>query len=214
MMSEHHAARAVVSATAGSPVLRTLMGLVVALSASFVVGCGSTGPYIWVQNYKNPEEVPTIKRGDTISVAVRNQRPLSGSFTVLENGAYAQPVVGQVTVAGLTEAQASKKLANLLKGIVVEPQVVVTVVTPRPVRVSVLGEVRTPGQFAIQYDETVLSVLARSGGLTTFADGNGIYVIRQRPELRRIRFRYQHLKAADPASTTFRLRDGDVIVVE
>lgn len=180
----------------------------------FVAACGSQRPFVWVKKLPPAEDVVRIEAGDTLAVAVKNQSDLSGSFQVLENGAYAQPVVGQIPVAGLTEAEASKRLADLLSGIVVDPQVTVTVTTRRPVRVAVLGEVSQGGQHDIQYDESVLSVIARAGGLSPFADRDSIFVVRKRPDLLRIRFRYDDLKGADPASTLFRLRDGDVIVVE
>lgn len=190
--------------------MRMSLGLALAL----LVGCGSQRPFVWVQNLPPSDEVRKVQAGDTIAVAVKNQRDLSGSFTIRENGAYAQPVVGEVTVAGLSESEASKRLANLLKGIVVKPMVAITVVTPRPVRVAVLGEVNTGGLYQVQYDESVLSVIARAGGLTPFADRGGIFVIRKRPSLIRIRFRYDDLKGGDAASNAFELHDGDVIVVE
>lgn len=187
---------------------------VFALGAVALSGCGSQKPFVWVANLPDGEEVRRIQAGDTIAVAVKDQRDLSGSFPVRENGAYPQPVVGQVAVAGLTEAEASRRLANLLEGIVVSPKVAITVTTPRPVRVAVLGEVTTGGQYTVNFDESVLSVLARAGGLGPFADRDGIYVIRKRPELIRVRFSYDDLKGGDPAGTNFRLHDGDVIVVE
>lgn len=188
--------------------------LVVALAGTFAVGCTSSRPFVWVGNLPPDDAARQIEAGDTIGVVVQNQQDLSGQFTVLENGTYAQPVVGQVPVEGLTEAEASKRLAGLLQGVVVDPKVTVSVVTPRPVNVSVLGEVGSAGSYTVPYDASILSVLAQAGGLSQYADRDGIYLIRTRPELIRIRFRYDDLKGGDPASTLFRLKDGDVIVVE
>ena len=193
---------------------RVLHLAVLLVGVGACAACGPSRPYVWVKNFPADDGARRIQAGDTLAVAVKDQSDLSGSFTVRENGAYAQPVVGQIRVAGLTEAEASKRLAGLLDGIVVDPKVAVTVVTPRPVRVAVLGEVTTGGQYTVEYNESILSVLARAGGLSPFADRDGIYVIRKRPELVRIRFRYDDLKGGDPAATRFRLHDGDVIVVE
>lgn len=176
--------------------------------------CGSSAPYVPVQSLKQEETVRRIATGDTIGVTVRNQNDLSGSYVVRENGTYAQPVIGQIGVEGLTEVEAAQRIADALQGAYQNPQVQVVITKPRPVRVAVLGEVRTGGQYQVEYDESVLSVLARAGGLTPFADRDGIYVIRKRPELRRIRFKYDDLKGGEPASNQFRLHDGDVIVVE
>ncbi|MEO1227385.1 MAG: polysaccharide biosynthesis/export family protein [Myxococcota bacterium] len=185
-----------------------------ALTLLLLTACASNRPFVWVQRLPAEETVRLIRNGDTIAVAVKNQKDLSGTFVVRENGAYPQPVVGEVAVAGLSEPAASKQLVQLLAEIVVKPQAAITVVKPRPVNVAVVGEVRTSGQFQVQYDASVLSVLARAGGLSPFASRDNIYVVRKRPQLLRIRFRYDDLKGGDPASTTFRLRDGDVLVVE
>lgn len=179
-----------------------------------LISCGTNSPFVWVQRMPASEEVRRIRKGDTVAVAVKSQKDLSGTFVVRENGAYPQPVVGEVAVAGLSEEDASKQLVKLLEGIVVKPQAAITVLKPRPVNVAVVGEVRTAGQFQIPYDATVLAVLARAGGLSAFASRDNIYIIRKRPQLIRVRFRYDDLKGGDPASTAFRLRDGDVLVVE
>lgn len=192
-----------------TPILLGLSGLLLVASA-----CATSGPFVWVHEFKGQDDVRRIQAGDTIAVAVKGQQDLSGSHTVRPNGAYAQPVVGEVPVDGLTEAEAARKVVTLLKGIVVKPRVQVTVIKSRPVRVSVIGEVVNGGQFTAQFDESVLSLLARARGLSPFAKEDGIYVVRRRPDLIRVRFRYQDLKAVDPASTLFRLHDGDVIVVE
>ena len=176
--------------------------------------CGSQRSFVWVENLPPSEEVRRIEPGDTIAVAVRDQSDLTGTFTVRENGTYPQPVVGDVRIAGRSEEEAGTHLAGLLRGIVVNARATVTVVTPRPVRVAVLGEVSSGGQYEVEYDESVLSVIARAGGLTPFADRDGIYVIRKRPDLVRVRFRYDDLKGGGKAATTFALHDGDVIVVE
>lgn len=189
-----------------------VLGAVAVLAATS--SCGPTRPYVWVGSLPPDRMERIIQAGDQIGVLVQKQDSLSGTFTVLENGTYAQPVVGAVSVAGLSEAEASEKLAGLLEGIVVEPRVTVAVVQPRPVRVSVTGEVQSSGVYTMPHDSTVLAVLASAGGLTPFADRDGIYLIRTRPELIRVRFRYEDLAAAEPSSTLFRLHDGDVIVVE
>lgn len=177
-------------------------------------GCQSTGPFVWVRDFPFQEQVRRIQPGDTLSIAVRGQADLSGTYVVRENGTVLQPIIGEVPITGLSEAEASKRFAGLLKGVVVKPRVVVSITKPRPVRIAALGEVTTPGQFEVEYDETVLSVIARAGGLTPYADRNSIYVVRKRPQVIRVRFRYDELKSGEPASSAFELHDGDVIVVE
>jgi protein involved in polysaccharide export with SLBB domain len=59
----------------------------------------------------------------------------------------------------------------------------------------------------------VLAAIARAGGLTEFAKKSRIFVLRKEPEPMRVRFDYGELARGEgPAS--FRLQEGDVIVVE
>jgi polysaccharide export outer membrane protein len=90
----------------------------------------------------------------------------------------------------------------------------VSVTKRRPIRVSVLGEVKQPGRFELEYDESLLSAVARGGGLTEYADRDSIYVVRREPHLLRIRFRFRDLAGPEAISARFRLNDGDVVVVE
>ena len=131
------------------------------------------------------------------------------------------PVVGPLTVDGLTPGQAKKQLASRLNGIVRDPsQARIPVIDPRAPRVVVLGEVNRPGRADISFGEGVLQAIATTGGLTEFANPDKIYVIRENPVGAsdsgpvRIRFEYDDLVGAEPRSLQFRLQDGDVIVVQ
>lgn len=188
--------------------------LFVLLTALLASGCGRKLPYVWVNDLPKVQEPARIQPGDRISVLVRNQEQLSGEFEVRPNGNYQQPLVGEVGVLGLTPEEAATQLAGLLRGIVVEPQVQVSISQPRTLRISVLGEVRAPGVHESPLTSTVLDLLARAGGMTEFADRSGIYVIRRNPRLARIRFRYEDLTGGDQRSLEFKLRDGDALVVE
>jgi polysaccharide export outer membrane protein len=190
------------------------LALTAALAAS-AAGCASSRPYFWYDEL--PAEGPQAYRiavGDRLSVVVRGQAQLSGEFEVLPTGGYIQPLVGEVVVTGLSLNEAGEALKARLSGIVVNPDVVISVRSLRTLQINVLGEVRTSGTFPIPYGEGLLTVLARAGGLSEYADTSGIFVIRQQPELLRIRFRYADLVGGDPVALSFRLRDGDTVVVE
>ena len=61
----------------------------------------------------------------------------------------------------------------------------------------------------------VIPALAAAGWLTEFADRDKIFVIRSEAgATQRVRFRARELTAAEPHATGFRLKDGDVVVVD
>lgn len=188
--------------------------IVAALCAS---SCARQYPYTWVGELPKAfaeEGVYRIQPGDRITVQVADQQQLSGEFEVRANGAYLQPLVGELVVVGLTTEAAADRLRARLQGIVVNPTVELSVSSPRTLAISVLGEVRTPGIVALPLGDGLLTALARAGGLTEFASRDGIYVLRSQPNRARIRFRYDALTGGDEASVSFKLRDHDVVVVE
>ena len=195
------------------PFWRWLLAIVV---FACLAGCSSTQPYIWANRLGKLEDdsLYRIGPGDEIYVLVAEQEQLSGKFVIGPDGRYAHPIVGSVALNGLTLAEATQHLTQRLAGILQRPQVTVSLVRRRPIRVSVMGEVKTAGRFELEHDESILSAIARAGGLTEFADEDSIYVIRREPTLLRIRFRLRDLSGAEAASSRFRLADNDVIQVQ
>jgi polysaccharide export outer membrane protein len=60
----------------------------------------------------------------------------------------------------------------------------------------------------------VADALAAAGGLTNFAHKDRIYVVRSSPQQIRIHFTYDALTKGIGRAPLFRLRAGDVVVVE
>lgn len=181
------------------------------------VSCAPPQPFVWASRLGKPEDQAAVYRigpGDEIYVLVADQQALSGTFVVGPDGGYIQPVVGNVAINGLTTKEAAQQLTARLAGILVRPQVTISVTKRRPIRISVIGEVQRPGRFEVGYDEGVLTALAYAGGLTEFADSDSVYVVRREPHLLRIRFRLRDLSGPDAISARFRLNDSDVVVVE
>jgi polysaccharide export outer membrane protein len=123
------------------------------------------------------------------------------------------PFLGDVDVHAKAPAVVAKEIEAGLKNFINAPNVTVTVEEFQPTSISVLGEVGHPGTIVIDRDAGVLQALASAGGLTENANRDGIYILRESPVPRRIRFTYESLTRTPPTGA-FRLRSGDVIVVE
>lgn len=185
--------------------------------AALVVGCRSTGPFVWVdslphQGTGSSGDV-TISDGDVVNVRVFNQEPLSTKERVRADGKIAMPVIGEVMARGKRPAELGREIQDRLKAVVVAPSVTVTVEQPAELKVSVLGEVRNAGIYQLDPGANVLTALAAAGGLNDYADSEKVFVVRKSlPQ--RVRFRYSDLRSADPRSVKFTLQAGDVVVVE
>ncbi|MBC7792807.1 MAG: polysaccharide biosynthesis/export family protein [Clostridia bacterium] len=189
------------------------------LSVLFLVVLSDCGPktYVWAKDLPDSRQQPetyAIRQGDRLAILVWNQPQLSGNVRVRSDGVATVPLIGDLAVAGLTAPDASAQIKRRLSGLVVDPNVTVTVDEAQAVVVSVVGEVRNPGAFATTRGETVLHLIARAGGLTEYASPSSIYVVRRDLQTPRVRFKFKELAAGDVRSMGFGLRDGDVIVVE
>ena len=160
-------------------------------------------------------ERETIEPRDTIQISVKNQPTLSGEFLVGDHGNYSQPTLGPIPVAGKTTDTVASELQRRLDGIVVTPEVSVSITKLAAIRVNVVGEVKTPGSYELTRGRGLIPALAAAGWLTEFADRDRIFVLRSETGgSQRIRFRARELTAAEPHATGFRLKDGDVVVVD
>jgi polysaccharide biosynthesis/export protein len=178
-------------------------------------GCGHSPPYVWARELPGDDAGDQqIQTGDTLLVEVKDQPTASGEFVVRDDGHYLQPALGSVLVAGLSPDQASMALADRLKRTFVNPSTRVWIVKRPPIKVSVIGEVKTPGSLELGKHRTVVAALAGAGWLTEYAHQDRIYVIRNGDNARRIRFKLSDLVAPEPRTASFRLRDGDVVVAE
>ena len=182
-------------------------------------GCATDRPYVWAQGLP-PAAIPAdgetqiLHARDTLAVAVRDQPTLSGEFVVRDDGGYLHPMLGNVMVNGRTPADVQLELRSRLATLVVTPQVTVSIARVAPIRVSVIGEVRTPGPYELNRDRSVVAALAAAGWLTDYASRDRIFVIRKGQEASRIRFRTADVTSAEGARSSFRLHDADLVVVE
>lgn len=184
-----------------------------------VCGCASYGSYTWYRDvpqaeWSTPPGEYVISTGDTISIRVYDQDPLSAHAKVRSDGRLAMAFIGEVVVAGKTPIALAHEIEERLKVFIVSPRVIVNVDDTLPIVVSVLGEVGQRGNLSLPQPATVLQALAQAGGPTEFANKNAIFLVRQKPVFRRIRFSYEALLTNQGGAATFPVRAGDVIVVE
>jgi len=188
------------------------------LVAMWAAACADVGKYVWVDQYKEPPEAAekpyTISPGDTIQVRVFNQDQLSAKAKVRADGKVSLPLLNDVEAAGYTPVALSQIIERRLSELVNGPRVTVSIEETKPQLVMVVGEVSKPGSLPYDSSATVLQVLAAAGGLTQDASWDRIFVLRQTPSPVRIRFSYDRMRHQEGRAATFRLRPGDIVVVE
>ena len=199
---------------------RALLASIAALLTVCVVACGSTAGGINIDEFKDPTDASTapgeyvIGIGDVLSVQVFNEPQASGRVRVRSDGRISLAFVNEVEAVGKTPLQLAREIEGGLKNVIVSPQVTIVVEESTPLSISVIGEVSRPGPQALQHDTGVADALAAAGGLSTFAHKDRIFVVRSRPQPVRIHFTYDALIKGIGRAPLFRLRAGDVVVVE
>jgi polysaccharide biosynthesis/export protein len=154
--------------------------------------------------------------GDSLSIQVYGQPDMSSTVYVADDGTVSVPLAGAVQVAGLSPSQASLRIETALKTekILVDPHVTITVTTSRSQRVSVLGQVGTPGRYPIESNTSIFDLLAQAGGITA-TGSDVVYVIRQDKEGKEIRYPVdlKGLANGGSAITSVPLKGGDSVFV-
>ena len=113
-----------------------------------------------------------IGAGDTVRITAFRYPELTTETRVSEEGRVHVPLVGALTLQGLTPEKAAALIAEKLKtgNYVLDPEVNVAVVQARSRQVSVLGHVARPGRYTLEGRTARLSdVVAMAGGLVPTA---------------------------------------------
>ena len=200
----------------------TVAMLLISCLIGFFPACGSAGGAIDVEQLKEPPDSSparneyTIGIGDMLSVQVFDQDKMSARVRVRTDGRITLPFLNDVPAAGKAPVKLAAELEEGLKAVVLNPRVTVFVEESKPptMSVSVLGEVAKPGVQLLEPGVGVAQAIASAGGLTAFAKKNRIFVVRPGTQPPRIRFRYDSLTRDVGPASLFRLRAGDVVVVE
>lgn len=184
------------------------------LTLTLIVGVAAPGGVRAQTDY-------SIGSQDVLTVTVFGEAEFSGRFTVEQDGTFTYPQLGRIKAGALTlralEAELKKRLAD---GYLKNPQVAVAIETYRSQRILVMGEVRSPGEYQLNGEMTLLAALARAGSLAPTA-GHDVLVVRsprktagssepQEPEI--IRVDLAALQAGNLAQNV-QLQDGDTINV-
>ena len=118
---------------------------------------------------------------DVVEVSVYQEKELSAIVPVRPDGKISIPLIGEMPASGKTAKELQKEITSKYAQFITEPAVTVVVKEVNSPKVSVLGEVKSPGVYKIKDRATVLDAIALAGGLTEYAKKDKITVIRVDP---------------------------------
>jgi polysaccharide export outer membrane protein len=108
----------------------------------------------------------TLGPGDALQLNFLDPeaKTLNGTFGILADGTTTLPLVGSVQLIGLTIGQATRWLTSLYSKQLVRPQLTLTLTTPRPVKVTIVGEVTRPGLYPLGSFSNPVEAIQTAGG--------------------------------------------------
>ena len=181
---------------------------------------------------------PKIQPGDIIAITVSSLDPTSNAmfntgaivqgtnitsnsagstnlgkegYLVGTDGTINFPIVGKISLAGLTLTQAHNQMSDELNKYVKDPIVNLRYLN---FKVTVIGEVNRPSTFAVDNDKVnVLEALGMAGDMTAYGKRENVLVIRETDGKR-------HMARLDLNNSTafsspyFHLQQNDIVYVE
>ena len=120
----------------------------------------------------------TIASPSNLSIQYTTTQPVLQQYLVDNEGKISFPVLGALTVGGLTKKQAEQLIVDKLKPYMKENPIV----TVRMVnyKISVIGEVARPGTFTISNEKVnLLEALAMAGDMTVYVLRDNVKLIRE-----------------------------------
>ena len=151
---------------------------------------------------------------DALDVIVWRDKDMSASVQVRPDGKISLPLVNDIQAAGLTPDQLRETVKAAVARFVTDPSVTIVVRQINSRKVYVTGSVNKPGPFPLSDTMTVLQMLALAGGLSEYANGKEILVMRtERGQTQSFKFNYKDVSKGKNLQQNIVLRPGDTIVV-
>jgi len=127
------------------------------------------------QNYSSGQTIRDGSQPSGNQIATRVST-LAPTYRIEGDGSIDFPVLGKVRASGLSVDELGDQLRSRITRYIKEPSVNIKLSN---YRVSVLGEVRSPGKFIVPEGRaTLLEALGMAGDLTVFAKRDDVLVIR------------------------------------
>jgi polysaccharide export outer membrane protein len=157
---------------------------------------------------------------DLVSFSVHGETGLGASLRLSGGGSIRVPLLGDIRIAGLTLAEAEKKIQEryVAEEIFVRPQVTLQVTEYSKREVSVLGQISRQGKIEFPAEASsldIVQVVTAAGGFSRIARADAVRVTRKDAETGEERVFTVNVERmlSGRSDEAFRILPGDVIFV-
>lgn len=214
-----------------------LRSLIFFLMSIFIFSCASKKDILYFQDIKNSNITTdisflTIQPGDILDIQIKGLNPESTMFfqpsalnqanlnlenrlidgyLVGEKGQILLPILGSVSTEDETTFSLASKIIKKLEPYVKNPSVNIRVIN---FRVSVLGEVVSPGTFTVLQERlSIMQALGLAGDLTINGDRSNVILIRNENGIKK-NYNINLTSSSFMNSPYYFLKQNDIIYVQ
>ena len=137
------------------------------------------------------------------------------TYLVDNGGEIDYPVVGKIKVAGLTKNECQDLVKSKIKAFLAENENPIVTVRMSSYRVTIIGEVRSPGVVPVGTEKmSILEALASVGDLTIYGKRDNVMLIREEANGQKTIHRLNLNDANIISSPYYYLQQNDIVYVE
>ena len=114
-----------------------------------------------------------VGAGDELLIKIFKISQFDSTVSVLPDGSINLPRIGRVDVDGMTIDQLKIKLTNLYEKILKRPVIYVDLISARPIKISITGQVQKPGIYSLGINNNTNSLINTDGGERTLIQSRG-----------------------------------------
>ncbi|MDI1250173.1 MAG: polysaccharide export protein [Lacunisphaera sp.] len=126
--------------------------------------------------------VHTLALADKLRISVYQEDDLSTQARIDARGRVNLPLLGEITIGGMTVTEAQAAVENAYKEgrYLRNPQVTINVEEYATREVSIQGQIRSPGRFSLPPESTytVVELVSKAGGITDIGKGTAVVITR------------------------------------
>jgi protein involved in polysaccharide export with SLBB domain len=149
-------------------------------------GCGGKSRTVGAENGGQVNELVSppvlqefvIGAGDQISVQVFGHHEFDRKVNVSPTGEIYYPLLGYLNIEGMTAKELRVFLTEKISKYYVDPEVGISIVAVKSQKIFILGEVRQPGVYPLEFPITTFELVLRAGGFNDRAKKSNILLLR------------------------------------
>ena len=165
------------------------------------------------QDIAAPEKY-VIGPEDVLQIHVWKQPELSVTVPVRSDGKISAPLIEEITAAGLTPEQLNEEITERLKKFIEEPVVSIIVTEINSLKISVSGNVASPGIYKIGEKISLVEAISLAGGINRMGDAKKVRIIRGEGDSREIyQINYKSIISKGEIEQDIFVYPGDSIIV-